>query len=63
MSCVGALSESHRRVLQLRFLEGLPVAKVAETLCKTDGAVVALTKRALDSLRQAMERLGEFSRA
>ena len=62
LACVSGLSESHRQVLQLRFLDGLPVAEVAQRLGKTDGAVVALTKRALDALRKAMDRLGDFTR-
>jgi DNA-directed RNA polymerase specialized sigma24 family protein len=48
-------------LIQLRFLDGLPVAAVAARLDKTDAAVVALSKRALDALRAAMERLGDFT--
>lgn len=62
LACVGSLSTNHREVLQLRFLDGLPVAEVAKHLDKSEGAVVALTKRALESLRGAMDRMGEFSR-
>jgi len=61
LACVSGLGESHRQVLQLRFLEGLPVGEVARRLGKTDGAVVALTKRALESLRKSMDHLGEFT--
>jgi RNA polymerase sigma-70 factor (ECF subfamily) len=62
LACFSGLSEPHRLVLQLRFLQGLPVAEVAKRLEKTDGAVVALTKRALDALRKAMDHLGDFTR-
>jgi len=55
------LSESHRQVIQLRFLEGLSVADVAAHLGKSEAAVVALTKRALEALHQSMDRLGEFT--
>ncbi|HUU99103.1 MAG TPA: sigma-70 family RNA polymerase sigma factor, partial [Phycisphaerae bacterium] len=55
------LSESHRQVIELRFLEGLSVAEVAARLGKSEAAVVALTKRALEALRQSMDRLGEFT--
>lgn len=61
LTCVSGLNSSHREVLELRFLQGMPVAEVAQALGKTDGAVVALTKRALDSLRKAMDQMGEFS--
>ncbi len=62
MDCVSSLSDSHRQVLQLRFLQGMSVTDVASSLDKSDGAVVALTKRALDALKKEMEHLGEFSR-
>jgi RNA polymerase sigma-70 factor (ECF subfamily) len=62
VSCLTELSEAHRQVIQLRFLEGLSVGKVAARMGKTDAAVVALSKRALDALRQAMDRQGEFTR-
>ncbi|HVP13483.1 MAG TPA: RNA polymerase sigma factor [Phycisphaerae bacterium] len=55
------LSELHRRVLELRFLEGQPVSEVAARLAKTEGAVVAMTRRALDALRIVMDGLGEFT--
>jgi RNA polymerase sigma-70 factor (ECF subfamily) len=61
MACLSTLSSQHRELIQLRFLDGLPVAAVAARLDKTDAAVVALSKRALDALRAAMERLGDFT--
>ncbi len=62
LTCISRLSDSHRQVIQLRFLEGLPVSEVAACLDKTEAAVVALSKRALKALRQSMDRLGDFSR-
>ncbi len=62
LACIGGLSAPHREVLQLRFLQGLPVADVASRMEKTEGAVVALTKRALDALRKHMDHMGDFTR-
>ncbi|MCP4248813.1 MAG: sigma-70 family RNA polymerase sigma factor [bacterium] len=62
LGCVAGLSKPHRQVIQLRFLQGLSVADVAGRLQKTEGAVVALTKRALEGLRKSMDHLGEFTR-
>jgi RNA polymerase sigma-70 factor (ECF subfamily) len=62
ISCIEGLSDAHRRVIQLRFLEGLPVDEVAARLGKSKTAIVALTKRALEALRVSMDRLGEFTR-
>jgi RNA polymerase sigma-70 factor (ECF subfamily) len=61
ITCVQGLSDAHRQVIQLRFLEGLPVADVALRLGKSEPAIVALTKRALQALRSSMDRLGEFT--
>ena len=61
LACTADLSETHRQVIQLRFLEGLSVDEVAARLDKSKPAVVALTKRALEALREAMDRLGEFT--
>ena len=58
---LSTLSEAHRQVLEWRFLEGLPVGEVARRLGKSEGAVVALTKRALEALRLAMDGRGEFT--
>jgi RNA polymerase sigma-70 factor (ECF subfamily) len=62
IACLSRLSDSHQRVLTLRFLEGRPVEQVADMMGKTDSAIVALTKRALDALRRAMDQVGEFTR-
>ncbi len=62
VTCLANLSETHREVIRLRFLEGLPVDEVATRLGKSQAAVVALSKRALEALRLSMDRLGEFTR-
>ena len=62
VACMASLSDSHQRVLRLRFLEGLSVAEVADHMCRTPAAIVALTTRALAALRESMARLGEFTR-
>jgi RNA polymerase sigma-70 factor (ECF subfamily) len=61
MSCIADLSDTHRQVIQLRFLEGLSVDDVAAHMGKSEAAVVALTKRALQALRASMDQLGEFT--
>ena len=62
LTCLTRLSESQQEVIRLRFLDGLSVAEAAERLGKSEDAVVALTRRALDALRVSMDRLGEFTR-
>ncbi len=61
LASLSDLSDAHRQVLQLRFLDGLSVAEAAGRLGKTEAAVVALTQRALKALRESMDRLGEFT--
>jgi RNA polymerase sigma-70 factor (ECF subfamily) len=61
LTCITDLSETHRQVIRLRFLNGLSVDQVAARLGKSKAAVVALTKRALEALRAAMDQLGEFT--
>lgn len=61
-ACLHELSESHRRVIESRFLRGRPVREVARELDKSEDAVIALTQRALGALRAAMDRRGDFTR-
>jgi RNA polymerase sigma-70 factor (ECF subfamily) len=61
LTCMTHLSEAHRQVIQLRFLNGLSVDEVAGRLGKSKAAVVALTGRALEALRTSMDRMGEFT--
>ena len=62
LASMSRLSDTHRAVIQLRFLKGLSVMETAKRLQKTEAAVVALTGRALDELRKRMDALGEFTR-
>jgi RNA polymerase sigma-70 factor (ECF subfamily) len=54
------LTERHRQVLELRFLQGLTVATVAARMNCTPGAVHMLTGRAIDKLRQLMGNESKF---
>jgi RNA polymerase sigma-70 factor (subfamily 1) len=62
LACISRLSDSHRLVIQLRFLEGRPVEEVAKRLDKSEAVIVARTKSALLVLRECMDDLGEFTR-
>lgn len=50
---LAALSPSHRSVLTLRYLDGLPVGEVAHVLGRTVGATEALLTRAKAAFRSA----------
>jgi RNA polymerase sigma-70 factor (ECF subfamily) len=55
--CAG-LSHDQRDVLLLRMVSDLTVEAIAEALGKTPGAVKALQRRALSTLRQVLQREG-----
>ena len=57
-ACVASLPEHYRAVIQMRFLEGRPVAEVAEVLDRSIGSVHMICHRALRQLREQAERLG-----
>ena len=57
---IAGISDDHRQVLMLRYVEGLDVAATAERMGKTSGAVKMLTQRALESLKLAMGRTSQF---
>jgi RNA polymerase sigma-70 factor (ECF subfamily) len=48
------LDETHRDVLLLRFIEGMPIAETARTLNKSIDAVKALQRRGLTALRRIL---------
>jgi RNA polymerase sigma-70 factor (subfamily 1) len=56
------LSDDHRCVIQWRFIEGRPLSAIAADLDRSEDAVVKFTRRALDALREEMDRFGEFTR-
>jgi RNA polymerase sigma-70 factor, ECF subfamily len=62
LSCLSALPDTHREVVQMRFLEGRSVGEVAQRLGKTEAAITVLCHRAVKALRGSMDRLGEFTR-
>jgi RNA polymerase sigma-70 factor (ECF subfamily) len=62
LASISRLSDLHRQVIQLRFIDGRPVCEVAEQVGKSEAAVVKLTQRALADLRRLMDDLGEFTR-
>lgn len=60
LSSLARLTDDQRTVVRLRFLEGLPVAEVAQRLEKTDDAIHALTYRAIAALRQHLGSVSRF---
>jgi RNA polymerase sigma-70 factor (ECF subfamily) len=62
LACTSRLTDPHRQVIQLRFLEGRSVDEVAKRLNKSQAVIVAMTKSALKGLRESMGRLGDFTR-
>lgn len=61
LACLSELPEPQRCVLQMRFLEGRSVADVAAELDKSEAAVAMMCHRAVQALRTAMDRRGEFT--
>ncbi len=57
-ACVAGLPEHYREVIKMRFLEGRPVADVAQAMNRTVGSVHMICHRALRQLRQQAEKLG-----
>ena len=62
LASLSSLSQGQRRVIELRFLEGCSVAVAARLLGQPQDTIVTLTRTALQALREAMDRLGEFTR-
>jgi RNA polymerase sigma-70 factor (ECF subfamily) len=58
-SALELLPADYREALQLRYIEGLPMAEVAARLKRTEGAVQMLCQRAL---KQLAARMGSASR-
>ncbi len=55
---LGRLTPDQQEVVYLRFLEGLPIADVAEIVGRNEGAVKALQFRAIRSLGRVLQELG-----
>ena len=60
MTSLARLSEDQRAVVQLRFLEDVPVAEIARRLGKTETAVYMLCHRGLKSLRELLGSLTQY---
>lgn len=56
--CVAALPEHYREVIRMRFMEGRPVADVAEALGRSIGSIHMICHRALRQLRDQVEKAG-----
>ncbi|HEY5668871.1 MAG TPA: sigma-70 family RNA polymerase sigma factor [Anaerolineales bacterium] len=54
LKALSRLSEVQRDVIVLRFVNGLPITQVAQTLHKSEDAVKGLQRRALGSLREIL---------
>ena len=52
---MATLSDDHRRVVQLRYFDGLTIEETARTVGKTTGAVRGLLDRAKSRIREAMQ--------
>jgi RNA polymerase sigma-70 factor (ECF subfamily) len=57
-ACLATLPDHYRDVIKMRFIEGRPVADVAETLGRSIGSVHMICHRALRQLREQAEKLG-----
>ena len=57
-ACVATLPDHYREVIQMRFIEGRPVAEVASYLNRSIGSVHMICHRALKQLREQAEKLG-----
>lgn len=57
-ACLASLPEHYRKVIQLRFIEGKPVADVATELDRSIGSIHMICHRALLQLRELVEKFG-----
>jgi RNA polymerase sigma-70 factor, ECF subfamily len=57
---LGQLPEDQKRVVELHYLKGLPVAEVAEEIGRTRPAAVGLLFRGLKRLRELLREPGEL---
>ena len=60
MSSLARLGQEQRAVIHLRFLEGRPVAEVAERLGKSEAAIHMLCHRGLKALRERMVSITRY---
>ena len=53
---LAVLDDERRTVIVMRYIEGLPTREIAARLGKSDDATRAIVSRALDTLRQKMQK-------
>jgi RNA polymerase sigma-70 factor (ECF subfamily) len=61
LAALAGLSDDHRRGLELRYLNGLPLARVAELMKRSEPAVQMLLLRAIRRLRDALRNLSRLA--
>jgi RNA polymerase sigma-70 factor (ECF subfamily) len=54
LQALAKLSDLQRDVIVLRFVNGLPIAQVAQALHKSEDAIKALQRRGLGTLREIL---------
>ena len=54
LQALSKLSDLQRDVIVLRFVNGLPIAQVAQALHKSEDAIKALQRRGLGTLREIL---------
>ncbi|HOW71193.1 MAG TPA: sigma-70 family RNA polymerase sigma factor [Phycisphaerae bacterium] len=59
-AALNALGDDQREALRLRYIEGLPVAQIAERMSRTEGSVHMLCNRGLKELRAILGRSSEY---
>lgn len=57
-ACLATLPDHYRQVIQMRFLQGRPVAEVADKLGRSIGSIHMICHRALLALREQIEEYG-----
>jgi RNA polymerase sigma-70 factor (ECF subfamily) len=57
---MASLKEDLRLALELRYIQGLPVAEIAVRMGRTDGAIQMLCNRGLKQLRATMGRASDY---
>ncbi len=57
-ACLATLPDHYRDVIRMRFMEGRPVAEVAQAMGRSIGSIHMICHRALRQLREQVEKLG-----
>ncbi|MFQ5424814.1 MAG: sigma-70 family RNA polymerase sigma factor [Phycisphaerae bacterium] len=57
-ACLATLPDHYREVIRMRFMEGRPVAEVAQAMGRSIGSIHMICHRALRQLREQVEKLG-----